>query len=201
MQIVRHGDHRRAVRDALVILIVSGPVAESVGNAIGVGDDLVMIWDWAKWPVLALVVMVIVALLYYATPNVDFTRFRVISVGAFVAILVWLVASIGFAFYVANFGSYNKTYGSVAGVVSRCSGCGSPTWRCCSVPSSTPSSSVDASCSSASPPRRPCSCRCATPAGSRRRPPGEAKDVERMREIRLASTTPGDPADRPFARS
>ena len=76
-----------------------------------------MIWDWAKWPVLALVVMVIVALLYYATPNVEFTRFRVISVGAFVAILVWLAASIGFAFYVANFGSYNKTYGSVAGVV------------------------------------------------------------------------------------
>src|SRR4051794_2299869 len=95
---------------ALVILIVSGPVAASVGKAIGVGDDLVTVWNVAKWPALAIVVMVIVAILYYATPNVDFTKFRIISVGAFVAILVWLVASVGFAFYVANFGSYNKTY-------------------------------------------------------------------------------------------
>ncbi len=102
---------------SLVILIVSGPVAESIGKAIGVGDDLVTVWDYAKWPVLALVVMVIVALLYHFTPNVAFVKFRVISVGAFVAILVWLVASIGFAFYVAQFSSYNKTYGSVAGVV------------------------------------------------------------------------------------
>src|SRR5204863_2815773 len=82
-----------------------------------VGNDLVVAWDWAKWPVLAVIVMVVVALLYYATPNVRFTRFRIISVGSFVAILVWLVASVGFAFYVANFGSYNKTYGSIAGVV------------------------------------------------------------------------------------
>ena len=102
---------------ALVILIVSGPLAESVGNTLGLGSNLVVLWGYAKWPVLAVVVMVIVALLYYATPNVDFLRFRVISVGAFVAILVWLVASIGFAFYVANFSSYDKTYGSVAGVV------------------------------------------------------------------------------------
>ncbi len=102
---------------ALVILIVSGPLAESVGQTIGVGSDLVVIWGYAKWPVLAMVVMVIVAMLYHATPNVEFTKFRVISVGAFVAILVWLVASVGFAFYVANFSSYNKTYGSLAGVV------------------------------------------------------------------------------------
>jgi membrane protein len=102
---------------ALVILIVSGPVAKSVGKTIGVGNDLVSIWGYAKWPVLAVVVMVLVALLYYATPNVDFVKFRVISAGAFVAILTWLAASIGFAFYVANFSSYNKTYGSVAGVV------------------------------------------------------------------------------------
>ncbi len=61
--------------------------------------------------------MMLVALLYWATPNVQFTRFRLISVGSFVAIMVWLVASVGFAFYVANFASYNKTYGSVAGVV------------------------------------------------------------------------------------
>ena len=102
---------------ALVILVVSGPVAEAIGKAIGVGDDLVAVWDYAKWPVLALVVMLVVALLYYATPNVKLTRFRLISVGAFVAIVIWLVASVGFAFYVANFSSYNATYGSLAGAI------------------------------------------------------------------------------------
>src|SRR6476661_1667730 len=79
---------------ALVILVVSGPVAESIGEALGVGDDLVAVWDYAKWPVLALVVMLVVALLYYATPNVKLTKFRLISVGAFVAIVIWLVASV-----------------------------------------------------------------------------------------------------------
>lgn len=102
---------------ALVILIVSGPVAESVGNAIGVGGDLLTAWNYAKWPVLAVVVMIVVALLYHSTPNVRFGKFRVITVGAFVAILVWLAASVGFAFFVANFSSYNATYGSLAGVV------------------------------------------------------------------------------------
>ena len=102
---------------ALVILIVSGPLAESIGKAIGVGDNLVTVWNIAKWPLLAAVVMMVVALLYWATPNVKFTRFRLISVGSFVAILVWLVASVGFAYYVARFGSYNKTYGAIAGAV------------------------------------------------------------------------------------
>jgi membrane protein len=101
----------------LVIMVVSGPVAESVGNAIGVGDTAVQVWDIAKWPALAVVVVLIVALLYYVTPNVRQPRFRWISAGAFVAILVWVIVSIGFAFYVGNFSSYNKTYGSVAGGV------------------------------------------------------------------------------------
>jgi membrane protein len=102
---------------ALVILVVSGPVAESLGNVIGLGDTAVQVWNIVKWPALLLVVVVVVALLYYATPNVRQPRFRWISVGAFVAILIWLVASVGFSFYVANFSSYNKTYGSVAGAV------------------------------------------------------------------------------------
>jgi membrane protein len=102
---------------ALLILIVSGPVAKSVGDAIGLGATTVTVWNIAKWPLLALVVIGVVALLYYATPNVKQPRFRWISVGAFVAIMVWLLASVGFAFYVANFSSYDKTYGSVAGVV------------------------------------------------------------------------------------
>jgi membrane protein len=101
----------------LVILVVSGPVAEGVGNVIGAGDTAVEVWDIAKWPALAVVVILIVALLYYVTPNVRQPRFRWISAGAFVAILVWVLVSVGFAFYVGNFASYNKTYGSVAGGV------------------------------------------------------------------------------------
>ena len=186
---------------ALVILIVSGPVAESVGNVIGVGDDLVTIWDWAKWPVLALVVMVIVALLYYATPNVDFTRFRVISAGAFVAILVWLVASIGFAFYVATFDSYNKTYGSIAGVVITL------LWLWITNLALLFGAELDAEL------ERGRQLQLGVAAeetlqlpvrdtrGIEKAAAKEAQDVARMRELRLASTTPGDPADRPFARS
>ena len=102
---------------ALLMLIVSGPLAGSIGNVIGVGPAAVTAWKIAKWPVLAVVVVVIVGLLYYTTPNVQQPKFRWLSVGAFVAIAVWAVASVGFTFYVANFGSYNQTYGSLAGVI------------------------------------------------------------------------------------
>jgi membrane protein len=101
----------------LVILLVSGPVARSVGDVIGLGNTALQAWNIAKWPALALVVILVVALLYYVTPNVRQPRFRWISAGAFVAILVWVAGSIGFAFYDGNFASYNKTYGSVAGMV------------------------------------------------------------------------------------
>lgn len=102
---------------ALVMLIVSGPVAESIGDVVGLGSTAVTIWTYAKWPVLAVVVVLIVALLYQRTPNVKQPGFRWLSLGAFLAIMVWVAASVGFAFYVANFGSYNKTYGSLAGVI------------------------------------------------------------------------------------
>ncbi len=101
----------------LVMLVVSGPVAQAIGDVVGVGDQAVLIWGIAKWPVLALLVMCIVALLYYATPNIQQPKFRWISVGAAVAIAIWILASVAFAFYVANFGSYDKTYGSLAGVI------------------------------------------------------------------------------------
>ncbi len=98
-------------------LVVSGPAAAAVGNAIGLGSTAVLVWNIAKWPVILAVVVFIVALLYYATPNVKQPRFRWISVGATLAIVVWVLGSAAFAFYVANFSSYNKTYGSLAGVV------------------------------------------------------------------------------------
>lgn len=101
----------------LVILLVSGPVARSVGDALDIGNTALDVWNIAKWPGLAVVVSLAVALLYYMTPNVRQPRFRWVSPGAFVAILVWVAASVGFAFYVANFSAYNRTYGSLAAVI------------------------------------------------------------------------------------
>ncbi|HET8716551.1 MAG TPA: YihY/virulence factor BrkB family protein, partial [Nocardioidaceae bacterium] len=98
-------------------LVLTGPAAQAVGDAVGLGSTAVTVWRIAKWPVLLGVVVVIVALLYYATPNVKQPKFRWISVGAVVAILTWIIASVAFGFYVANFSSYNKTYGSLAGVI------------------------------------------------------------------------------------
>ncbi|KUI24097.1 ribonuclease BN [Mycobacterium sp. IS-1742] len=99
------------------MLAVSGPVAEAVGNAIGLGEAAVTAWSIGRWPVILLLVIIAVAVLYYATPNVQQPKFRWISLGAALAILTWIVASVGFGFYVANFGSYNKTYGTLAGVI------------------------------------------------------------------------------------
>ncbi len=101
----------------LVGLVVSGGVATAVGDVIGLGDLATTIWSIAKWPVMLGIVIVMVAVLYYATPNVRQPKFRFVSVGAAVAIFVWVLASVGFGFYVSHFSSYNKTYGSLAGVI------------------------------------------------------------------------------------
>ena len=98
-------------------LVVSGPLAQAVGDAVGLGSTAVTIWGIAKWPVMALAVLVILAILYYAAPNAKLPGFRWISPGSVVALVVWIVASAAFAFYVANFGSYDKTYGTLGGVV------------------------------------------------------------------------------------
>src|SRR6478609_1581238 len=185
---------------ALVILVVSGPVAEAIGKALGVGDDLVVLWGYAKWPVLALVVMLVVALLYYATPNVKLTKFRLISVGAFVAIAVWLAASVGFAFYVANFSSYNATYGSLAGAIVAL------LWLWITNLALLFGAELDAELERGRElqigiaaeetlqlPVR--DTRGIEKATARRN-----KDVEVQRDIRLAAAGSGDPGDRPFGR-
>lgn len=102
---------------ALLGLVVSGPVADEVGDALGLGSTGVLVFAIVKWPVIAAVVVVIVALLYYFTPNVRQPKLRWVSVGAVLAIVVWALASAAFGFYVANFSSYDKTYGALAGVV------------------------------------------------------------------------------------
>jgi membrane protein len=101
----------------LVALVLTGPLAEAVGSAVGLGSAAVTAWDIAKWPVLLAVVVAMIALLYYASPNAKLRGVKSILPGAAVAVVVWLIASAGFAFYVANFGSYDKTYGALGGVV------------------------------------------------------------------------------------
>jgi membrane protein len=101
----------------LLILILSGPVAEGLGSAIGLGGVALTVWNIAKWPVLAAFAVLVVALLYYATPNVKQPKFRWMSMGALIALLVLAVTTVGFAFYVANFSNYNRTYGAIGGMI------------------------------------------------------------------------------------
>lgn len=98
-------------------LVVTGPLAEAVGGAIGLSDVAVTVWSIAKWPVVLAMVVLMVAVLYHSTPNVRQPKIRWISIGAVVAIVTWIVVSVLFGFYVANFGSYDETYGSLAGAI------------------------------------------------------------------------------------
>jgi membrane protein len=97
-------------------LVVSGPLATAVGDAIGLGSAAVTAWQWGKWPIMLLLVLVILHVLYFASPNAQ-VRKKWVSPGAILTLVVWILASVAFAFYVANFGSYNKTYGALAGVI------------------------------------------------------------------------------------
>ncbi|WP_058233799.1 YihY/virulence factor BrkB family protein [Devriesea agamarum] len=106
-----------AVVLVLAMSILSGGIAEKIGNLIGLGDTSVSIWNIAKWPVIAIIAILMIALLYYATPNVRQPKFRWLSPGAAIALIVMAVASFGFAFYVNNFGKFGATYGLVGGVI------------------------------------------------------------------------------------
>jgi len=101
----------------IVIVVATGSLATHLGNALGLGSTAVLVWEIAKWPVLLLLFALMLAVLYWAAPNVKVAGFRWLSPGAGVAVVIWLLASGAFAIYVANFGSYNKTYGSLAGVI------------------------------------------------------------------------------------
>ncbi|MFF1882606.1 YihY/virulence factor BrkB family protein [Pseudarthrobacter sp. NPDC058196] len=99
------------------MLVLSGPVAESVGNLVGLGGAFLTVWDIAKWPVMLALIVVAIAILYYATPNVKQPKFRWMSMGSAIALVVFLLASLAFGFYVAYSNSYNKTYGAIGGVI------------------------------------------------------------------------------------
>jgi membrane protein len=98
-------------------VVVTGPVAQQLGDVVGAGSAAVTAWDIAKWPVIALVVSLMFSVLYFAAPNVKQPGFRWITIGGVVALVVLLVASALFALYVANFSNYNKTYGALGGVI------------------------------------------------------------------------------------
>jgi membrane protein len=100
-----------------IAVTVTGPLAEKVGGLIGVGDAAVTAWDIAKWPVLVLIVSLMFSVLYYAAPNVRQPGFGWVTPGGVLAVVVWMIVSALFGIYVANFGSYNKTYGSFGAVI------------------------------------------------------------------------------------
>ncbi len=100
-----------------VALVLTGPVARMVGALVGLSDEAVVVWGVVKWPVVLMLVVLIVAILYWATPNVRQGRFRWLSAGAGVAIALWILATAGFGFYLSRFGSYDATYGALAGVI------------------------------------------------------------------------------------
>ena len=100
-----------------LILVVSGPVTRAIGDALGLGSLPRTVWEIAKWPLLLIVVVAIIAILYYATPNAKQPKFRWISMGALIAILVMGIATLLFGLYIATFANYARTYGSLAGVI------------------------------------------------------------------------------------
>jgi membrane protein len=96
---------------------LTGGLAKQAGNVIGVGSTAVSVWNIAKWPVILIVVMTMFAFLYWAAPNVKHPKFRWVSPGGILAVVLWIIASAAFAFYVSSFASYNKTYGALGGVI------------------------------------------------------------------------------------
>jgi membrane protein len=99
-------------------IVSSGSVAQAIGDAIGVGSTVVTVWNIAKWPVIVIIVSLMIAALYHIAPNVKQPKFKWFTLGGFLALVLWVIASVAFGFYVAKFGSYNKTYGSLGAVIS-----------------------------------------------------------------------------------
>lgn len=98
-------------------LMVTGPqVMEWLASQVGLQDIVVTLWTWLRWPVVVVLMMLVVAVLYYVTPDVE-QKFRFITPGSVLAVIVWIAASVGFGIYVANFGNYDATYGSVGAVI------------------------------------------------------------------------------------
>lgn len=98
-------------------LVLSGPIVGALGSSLGIGDTALSVWRLAKWPAMVLLVLVIFGVLYFSSPNAKVSGIRWVTGGALLALLAWVFASVAFAIYVSNFGSYDKTYGTLGGVV------------------------------------------------------------------------------------
>lgn len=101
----------------VIALVMSGPLLRAVAEPVGIGDTALTVWSWLKWPLLLVAAMVLLMVLYAFTPNVRQRNLASLLPGALAALVVWAVATAGFAFYTANFGSYDRTYGTLGGVV------------------------------------------------------------------------------------
>jgi membrane protein len=102
----------------LMALVLTGPVAHSVASKVGLGSTGVTIYNIAKWPLMAAIVLIMLGVLYYIAPSARLPKIHWLSPGAVVALVIWVIASAAFGFYVANFSSYNKTYGALGGAIS-----------------------------------------------------------------------------------
>jgi membrane protein len=102
---------------AAVIVVFTGDLAQAAGDVIGLGSTAVTVWNIAKWPVLIVLVSLMFGILYWASPNAKHGGFRWVSPGGVFAVFLWILASAAFAFYLANFADYNKTYGTLGGVI------------------------------------------------------------------------------------
>jgi len=98
-------------------LVISGPLVDAVGNALHAGPTARLMWSIGRWPVLVMLLMLVLSMLFWIAPNVQQPRFRWLTVGGTVALVVWVAATFGFGLYVANFGSYDKTYGSLGAII------------------------------------------------------------------------------------
>ncbi len=102
---------------AAVAMMLLGPQAmEWLADQVGLGGAFVTVWTWLRWPLAVVLLTLAAAVIYYVSPNVE-QPFTFITPGSFIAVVVWILASIGFSIYVSNFGNYNATYGSLGGVI------------------------------------------------------------------------------------
>jgi membrane protein len=98
-------------------LVISGPLVDAVGDRLHAGETAKLAYSIGRWPVLVAIAIVLLSLLFWIAPNVKQPRFRWLTLGGAVALVVWAAASFGFGLYVANFGSYDRTYGSLGAIV------------------------------------------------------------------------------------
>jgi membrane protein len=105
------------VTSVLIALVLTGPIASSVGKQLGIGSTALEAWGIAKWPAVVVVVSLMITGLYYIAPNVRPPNWRWLTPGAMLAVIVWALSSTAFGLYIANFDAYNKTYGTLGAIV------------------------------------------------------------------------------------